>query len=149
MTTRGDATRPSAVRESPGFRQHRYWLGSALYDLEDWTGATAVFGDLAEEFPERNTYRGLYALGLARMGDPVAAEQVLEDGFECSLGDRTALLARVAAIGGDPARAVSLLSVAFQQGFDGAPWLHASGWPDLRLMESDPRFEAVLTGEPE
>ncbi len=137
------------LRESPGFRQHRYWLGSALYDLEDWTGATAVFGDLAEEFPERSTYRGLYALGLARTGDPVAAEQILEEGFEYSLGDRTALLARVAAIGGDPARAVSLLSVAFQQGLDGAPWLHASAWPDLRLMESDPRFEAVLTGEPE
>jgi TolB-like protein len=135
------------LRESPGFRQHRYWLGSAMYDLEDWTGATAVFADLAEEFPERNTYRGLYALGLARTGDPVVAEQILEDGFEYSLGDRTVLLARVAAIGGDPARAVSLLSVAFQQGFDGAPWLHASGWPDLRLMESDPRFAAVLTGE--
>jgi hypothetical protein len=39
------------------------------------------------------------------------------------------------------------LSVAFQQGFDGAAWLHASAQPDLRLMESDPRFAAVMLGE--
>ena len=65
------------------------------------------------------------------------------------VADDSILLARIAAIEGDPARAVSLLSVAFQQGLDGAPWLHASAWPDLRLMRSDPRFEAVLSGEPE
>jgi len=137
------------LRETPGFRQHRYWLGSAMYDLGDWTGSAEVFGELAAEFPERNTYRGLYALCLARTGDPVSAARLLNDGFEYSLGDRTALLARLAAIEGDPSRAVSLLSVAFQQGLDGAPWLHASAWPDLRLMQSDPRFVAVLTGEPE
>jgi len=137
------------LRETPGFRQHRYWLGSVLYDLEDWTGAKAVSRDLAEDFPDRNTYRGMYALALARTGEIASAETLLDEGFEYSLGERTALLARIAAIDGDPARAVSLLSVAFQQGFDGAPWLHASAWPDLRLMESDPRFEAVLKGSPE
>ncbi len=149
MLRRGREWLEARLRETPGFRQHRYWLGSAMYDLEDWGGAAVVFGELAAEFPERNTYRGLHALCLARTGDPVAAAQALESGFEYSLGDRTALLARVAAIEGDPARAVSLLSVAFQQGIDGAPWLHASAWPDLRLMESDPRFEAVLSSSPE
>jgi len=149
MLQRGRVWLEARLRENPGYRQHRYWLGSAQYDLEDWRGAVTVFGDLAEEFPERNTYRGLYALVLARTGDPAGAERILEDGFEYALGDRTVLLARVAAIDGDPARAVSLLSVAFQQGFDGAPWLHASGWTDLQLMKSDPRFGAVLTGESE
>ena len=149
MLRRGRKWLEARLRETPGFRQHRYWLGTAMYDLEDWTGSAEIFGELAAEFPERNTYRGIYALCLARTGDPVAAEQLLEDGFEYSLGDRTALLARLAAIGGDPARAVSLLSVAFQQGLDGAPWLHASAWPDLLLMRSDPRFVAVLTGETE
>ena len=117
-----------------------------MYDLEDWTGSEEVFEELAAEFPERIAYRGLHALSLARTGDPVAAVELLDEGFEYSLGERTALLARIAAIEGDPARAVSLLSVAFQQGLDGTPWLHASAWPDLRLMESDPRFEAVLGG---
>jgi serine/threonine protein kinase/tetratricopeptide (TPR) repeat protein len=149
MLRRGREWLEARLRETPGFRQHRYWLGSAMYDLEDWPGSEEVFGGLAEEFPERNTYRALHALSVARTGDPISAARMLEEGFEYSLGDRTALLARIAAIEGDPARAVSLLSVAFQQGLDGAPWLHASAWPDLRLMRSDPRFEAVLSGEPE
>ena len=149
MLRRGREWLEARLRETPGFRQHRYWLGSAMYDLEDWPGSEEVFGGLAEEFPERNTYRALHALSVARTGDPISAARMLEEGFEYWLGDRTALLARIAAIEGDPARAVSLLSVAFQQGLDGAPWLHASAWPDLRLMRSDPRFEAVLSGEPE
>jgi tRNA A-37 threonylcarbamoyl transferase component Bud32/tetratricopeptide (TPR) repeat protein len=135
------------LRENPGFRQHRYWLGSALYDLEEFEQAGVVFAELARDFPERNTYRGLHALCLARSGEPDRAMVLLDEGFEYSLGDRTALLARISAIRGDPARAVSLLSVAFQQGFDGAAWLHASAQPDLRLMESDPRFAAVMLGE--
>ena len=105
--------------------------------------------ELAEDFPDRNTYRGMYALALARTGDVASAEALLDEGFEYALGERTALLARIAAIDGDPARAVSLLSVAFQQGLDGTPWLHASAWPDLGLMEADPRFEAVLRGTPD
>ena len=149
MLRRGRQWLESRLRENPGYRQHRYWLGSAMYDLEDWTGSAEVFKELAAEFPERNTYRGLYALSLARTGDPVAAVDLLDDGFEYALGERTALLARIAAIEGDPARAVSLLSVAFHQGLDGTPWLHASAWPDLRLMQADPRFEAVLGRGPE
>lgn len=149
MLRRGRDWLRARLRETPGFRQHRYWLAAVLYDLEDWPAAAAVTRELAEDFPDRNTYRGMYALALARTGDIASAEALMDEGFEYALGERTALLARIAAIDGDPARAVSLLSVAFQQGLDGTPWLHASAWPDLRLMESDPRFDAVLTGTPE
>ena len=105
-----------------------------------------MFADLATEYPERSQYSGLYALGLARSGNLETAEALLDEGFEYALGERTALLARLAAIGGDPARAVSLLSTALQQGLDGAVWLHAAAWPDLALMTTDSRLEAVLPG---
>jgi len=146
MLHRGRAWLEDRLSEDPGLRQHRYWLGSALYDLNEFDGATRMFADLAREFPERSQYRGLYALGLARTGDAEAAEELLETGFEYALGERTALLARLAAIGGDPARAVSLLSTALQQGLEGTVWLHAAAWPDLVLMLPDPRLDAVLPG---
>jgi tetratricopeptide (TPR) repeat protein len=147
MLERGRDWMRARLRETPGIREHRYWLGSAYYDLGQWEEAANVFAGLAEDYPEWTTYRGLHALGLARTGNPDAAEILLESGFEYDLGDRTALLARIAAIRGDAARAVSLLSVAFQQGLDGAAWIHASAFPDLELMRSDPRFDAVLHGE--
>lgn len=146
MLRRGRTWLEERLRENPGFRQHRYWLGSALYDLHEFDSATELFAVLASEYPERSQYRGLYALGLARAGQGNAAEALLDEGFEHSLGERTALLARLAAIGGDPSRAVSLLSTALQQGLDGAVWLHAAAWPDLVLMMTDPRLDAVLPG---
>ena len=146
MLRRGRAWLEERLREGPGFRQHRYWLASALYDLEEFEAATRMFADLAAEYPERSQYRGLYAVSLARSGHPEAAEGLLDEGFEYALGERTALLARLAAIAGDPARAVSLLSTAFQQGLDGAVWLHAAAWPDLALMTTDSRLNAVLPG---
>ena len=146
MLRRGRTWLEERLREEPGLRQHRYWLASAMYDLEDFEGATRMFADLATEYPERSQYSGLYALGLARSGNLETAEALLDEGFEYALGERTALLARLAAIGGDPARAVSLLSMALQQGLDGAVWLHAAAWPDLALMTTDSRLEAVLPG---
>ena len=146
MLRRGRTWLEERLREEPGLRQHRYWLASAMYDLEDFEGATRMFADLAIEYPERSQYSGLHALGLARSGNLETAEALLDEGFEYALGERTALLARLAAIGGDPARAVSLLSTALQQGLDGAVWLHAAAWPDLALMTTDSRLEAVLPG---
>ena len=146
MLRRGRAWLEERLREDPGLRQHRYWLASALYDLEEFDGATHMFADLASEYPERSQYRGMYALGLGRTGHQEEADALLHEGFEYALGERTALLARLAAIGGDPARAVSLLSTAFQQGLDGAVWLHAAAWPDLMLMRTDARLDAVLPG---
>ena len=146
MLRRGQAWLQARLRETPGFRQHRYWLGSAAYDLGEFDDARDVFAGLFADYPDRATYRGMLALSLARTGEAERAERLLEEGFEYALGDRTALLARLSAIGGDPARAVSLLGVALDQGLEGLAWLHASAWPDLELMRSDPRFEAVVSG---
>jgi serine/threonine protein kinase/tetratricopeptide (TPR) repeat protein len=146
MLLRGQAWLQARLREAPGFRQHRYWLGSVAYDLGEYDTAGHVFADLFADYPDRATYRGMLALSLARTDEAGRAERLLDEGFEYALGDRTALLARLSAIGGDPARAVSLLGVALDQGLEGLAWLHASAWPDLELMRSDPRFGAVASG---
>ncbi|MFO7587699.1 MAG: protein kinase [Gemmatimonadota bacterium] len=147
MLERAGAWLEARLSETPGRREHRYWLGSALYDLGRWREAAAVFGGLAVDYPDRETYAGLAALSEARLGDLASARARLAASFPYAEGERTAYLARVEAIAGDPARGLSLLIDALRMGAPGAPWLHASAWPDLLLMRDDPRLEATLAGD--
>lgn len=135
------------LAETPDDRAHAYWLGSVHYDLGRWQEAARLFGSLAAQYPERETYAGLAAVAEARLGDVAAARARLEGSFPYAEGERTAYLARVEAIAGDPSRAVSLLIDALRMGVPGAPWLHAYAWPDLLLMREDPRLEAALAGD--
>ncbi|MDT8435673.1 MAG: serine/threonine-protein kinase [Gemmatimonadota bacterium] len=144
MLERGVAWLEARLRETPGLREHRYWIGSALYDLGKWSEAESVFTSLAEEFPERESYTGLAALALARMGRVDEARRRLSGSFPYSLGERGAFLGRIAGIAGDPEMGVTLLIEGLRRGIPGAPWLHAAGWPDLLLLAEDPRLAAVL-----
>jgi hypothetical protein len=74
---------------------------------------------------------------MAALGEPEPWER----------GTWTAFRARILAIGGDPSRAIDLLSAALLQGVDGWPWWHASAQRDLALMAADPRFARLTKGQ--
>jgi predicted Zn-dependent protease len=118
---------------TPGERVHRYWLGSVLYDLEEWAAAAEVLAALAREYPDRLQYRGLAAVAAARAGDP-RAESLLGDAAPHERGDHAHFRARLAAIYGDTTRAAALFAEAARMGMDGLPWLHATAYHDLRLL---------------
>jgi serine/threonine-protein kinase len=112
-------------------REHRYWLGSALYDLARWQEAAGVFQALHRDFPDRLTYRGLDALGRARLGDHSAAARVLGPPPAAARGEHTTYLARLAAVAGDTAAARVLRARALGEVSDGYAWLHASAFRDF------------------
>jgi tetratricopeptide (TPR) repeat protein len=118
---------------TPDERVHRYWLGSVLYDLREWSAAAEALRELARDFPERLQYRGLAAVSLARIGDP-RAEAVLGDAAPHERGDHAHFRARLAAVYGDTTRAAALFAEAARMGMDGLPWLHASAYHDLLLL---------------
>lgn len=113
---------------------HRYWLGSALYDLQRWEEARPLFESLRRQSPDDLQYRGLSAIVAARRGerDP---ERILGPAPAHDRGEHTAWRARIAAIRGDPDRAATLLSDAVRHGIGGMAWLHASAHHDLEMMD--------------
>jgi len=116
---------------APTDRPHRYWMGSALYDLGRYREAAVYFHALAKEFPDRLIYRGLAAVSAARTGDP-NPERILGDStVPRERGEYTAWLARLAAIRGDQDRAAALFADAVRFGITGLPWWHASARNDL------------------
>jgi tetratricopeptide (TPR) repeat protein len=118
---------------TPDERVHRYWLGSVLYDLQEWEEAAAVLRALARDFPDRLQYRGLAAVAAARTGD-ARAESVLGDASPHERGDHAHFRARLATVYGDTTRAAALFAEAARLGMDGLPWLHASAYHDLRPL---------------
>lgn len=137
------------LEEEPGYRPHRYWLGTALYDAARWREAAEVLDALARDFPDQPGYRGLAALATARLGDVEGAGRRLTEPFPRSEGERDAFRARLAAIRGDVDGAVALLAGALQQGIDGMAWLHAAAWRDFRDLRHDERFRRLMTGDRE
>lgn len=119
------------LRADPGRREHRYWLGSALYDLARWREAAAVFAKLHRDFPDRSQYRGLDALGRARLGDHARASALLGDPPRAARGEHTTFRARLAAIRGDTAAARALRLQAKGEVSPGYAWLHASAFRDF------------------
>jgi hypothetical protein len=119
------------LRVEPGTREHRYWLGSALYNLTRWREAAAVFAQLHNDFPDRPQYRGLDALGRARLGDHRRALAILGEPPKSARGEHTIFRARLAGIAGDTATARTLRLQALREVAPGFAWLHATGYRDL------------------
>jgi len=130
----------------PTDRSHRYWLGSALYDLGRFEQAQPYFEGLARDFPERLQFRGLAAVTAARRGDIAAAERWLGTASPRERGEYLSYQARLAAIAGDTERAISLLTSALDAGIDGFAWLPGSAFRDFEAMERTPRGRALLEG---
>jgi tetratricopeptide (TPR) repeat protein len=119
------------LRLDPGRREHRYWLGSALYDLGRWREADAVFVALHREFADRFQYRGLASLTRARAGDQEGAARLLGNPPRFARGDHTTFRARLAAIRGDTAASRALQTRALGEVASGFAWLHASAFRDF------------------
>ena len=119
----------------PTHTGHRYWLGSAQYDLGQWRDAASHFEALAKDDPDDQSNHGLAALAIARAEGVEAGERRFAAAPAHDLGEHFVVRARLAAIGGDHERAESLLADAVRHGVGGMAWLHASARPELRLME--------------
>ena len=129
---------------APEDRSHRYWLGSAYYDLGRFEEARQVFEGLAAEFPERVDYRGLAALAIGQLGDATAARAILGERPPFDPGEYMSYRARLESVIGDPDRAIDLFSEALDQRIAGLPWLHASARRDLWALADRPRFARLL-----
>jgi tRNA A-37 threonylcarbamoyl transferase component Bud32 len=119
------------LRADAGRREHRYWLGSALYSLGRWREADAVFGALHREFADRPQYAGLAALARARVGDARGAARLLGEPPRFARGEHTMFRARLAAIAGDTAASRGLRQQALGEVVSGFAWLHSSAYRDL------------------
>ncbi len=134
-----------AVR--PGVREHRYWLGSAQYDLGRWDEAARTFLGLVEDFPDHPEYRDYAAISIAWTDDLEQAKELLGEPPRYKAGTHAAYRARIAAIEGQADLAISSLRDALTEGVDGFPWLHASAWHDFQRLSADPRFQQILRGD--
>jgi len=124
LAERGDTTARAA---------HRYWLGSALYNLGRPADALPHFRALVRHQPERLDYRGLLALAETRLGRR-DAEARLAEAQPRSRGGALAFRARLAAVRGDTTAALALFADAVSAGVAGLPWLHASANADLEML---------------
>jgi tetratricopeptide (TPR) repeat protein len=119
----------------PEDRSHRYWLGSALYDLNRWSDAATVFEGLSAETPDRNGYRWLAGLARLRAGaDSAEVAGWLRNPGDRERGDYSVILARVAMIKGDREGALSILADGLRYGVDGLVWLHGSAVRDFEML---------------
>jgi TolB-like protein/tetratricopeptide (TPR) repeat protein len=135
------------LRAQPDHEAHRYWLGSALYDIEQYQAARPYFEQLLKEKPQRIEYRGLVAVTAARRGDFPAAERALGEGTLREIGEQLMWRSRIAIIAGDKERAITLFTSALDHGVPQYPWLMGSGFRDLSPLATDPRGRALLSGE--
>jgi tetratricopeptide (TPR) repeat protein len=119
----------------PEERSHRYWLASALYDLNRWDDAAKVFARLAAETPDRNGNRWLAGLARLRAGaDSAEVAGWLRNPGDRERGDYAVVMARVALIKGDRDGALSMFADALRYGVDGLVWLHGSAVRDFEML---------------
>jgi tetratricopeptide (TPR) repeat protein len=121
----------AALQSDRGRREHRYWLGSALYDLAQWRGADSVFAALHLEFPDRVDYRGLAALARARTGDTAGGFRLLGAPPRFARGEYTTYHARLLAVAGDTAASRTSRARMLEEVASGYAWLHASAFRDF------------------
>ena len=121
------------LRADPRRREHRYWLGSALYDLASWRAADSVYSRLASDFPDRTDYRGLAALARARVGDPRAGARLLGDPPRFARAEHTTFRARLMSVTADTAAARVLRARMLDEIGSGYAWIHASAFRDFGL----------------
>jgi tetratricopeptide (TPR) repeat protein/TolB-like protein len=135
----------SRLDAAPGDAAHRYWMGSALYDLARYEAARPYFESLAREFPQRILYRGLSAVVAARRGDGDAASRWLGPAAPHEIADHMVFCARVAAINGKTEEAITFLTSAADHGIQHFPWLAGSAFRDFGNVAKDPRGAVLLS----
>ena len=130
---------------APNDAAHRYWMGSALYDLARYEAARPYFESLARQFPERILYRGLSAVVAARRGDATGSSRWLGPAAPHEIADHMVFCARVAAINGRTEQAITFLTSAADHGIQHFPWLAGSAFRDFIDVEKDPRGATLLS----
>ncbi|MGH7612574.1 MAG: BTAD domain-containing putative transcriptional regulator [Gemmatimonadales bacterium] len=128
VAERAVAWHQSRPAEERAMRVRRWNLAYVLYFLERWDEAEALLRPLIAESPDDEDYLGLLGATAARRGDRLTAEKLATKlaGLEqvAAVPGKTAIVnrAKIAAVLGDPARAVSLLKDAY--GAQGTLELH-------------------------
>lgn len=145
-TERGVSWLANRLVVRPTDRGHRYWMGSGLYALARYQEAGPYFESLAREFPDALQFRGYSALVAARRGDREGAEKWLGTAAARDQGEYLVYRARIAAVLGDTAKSVGLLSDAADRGAAGFPWLSSTAFRDFAVLSKDPRARALLNG---
>ena len=135
------------LARDPRSRVHRYWLGSALYDAGRWPEAEPWFASLARDFPDRLDYRGMYALCRARGGHHADAARILGPRPAYNPGAHTVMRARLAAVAGHDDEALTLLSQAVAEGYEGWAWFHAVAFRDMSPLSEAPRYRRLLAAD--
>jgi serine/threonine-protein kinase len=138
MSVESQRSRPEAQQKTPGARAA---LASALYNLEHWDEAHAIYDSLSREMPDTIRYLGSAGLVAASKGDRSEAMRV--DSLLAGLtgpylfGLNTRWRARIAGGLGDGARAVSLLKQSMTE-----------GWEFEFAFHSEKAFERIRTYGP-
>ncbi len=131
------------LARDPSHRAHRFWMGTAQYDLGAFEDAEPYFESLAADYPDELLFRGSLALIAARRGDTAAARQRLGLAPRYGRGEYLSYQARLAAIGGDRERALGLWSEALGAGLNALAWIHAAAHRELEPLRDDPRFRRL------
>jgi len=124
----------------------RSGLAAVLFRTGRLDEATALFANLAKEYPEDLTYRSRLGVIAAVRGDRAEAERISE---ELRRIDRQYLYgghhfgrARIAAQLGEKEKAVALLRQAFSEGYEFSVSLHRD--PDLEPLHGFPPFDELM-----
>jgi tetratricopeptide (TPR) repeat protein len=119
----------------PEERGHRYWLGSALYGLNQWAEVAEVFKQLSIESPARGDYSWEAGLALFRAGaDSAEVARWLRPPVPREQGTYAMFRGRLALIQGNREAALSMFADALRYGVEGLAWVHASGVPDFEML---------------
>ena len=134
------------LAREPDHEDHRLWMGTALYRLGRWRDARPYFESLVEEFPDRSDYRARAALVDARLGarDPAARLGTTHPRVRPTM---MVYRARIAAIRGDTAAAVAIMSEALRLGIQGFAWIHGTARSDFEVLDGNPVWERLLRGD--